>query len=528
MASNVKITIDLEGDKAAAELKRLAGAFGKVEDSIEDADRAADKFAESGKKLKGFSGQVDKASAGTQQMSKALNSFGAKFLTMELAKKVAAFADATLSAAAANDKLSAETRRTAQGYLEIKGNVQAIGEGMVLATANVVSGLSQLGGIQKLIADAAEYWQAQANGDKSAEAVRQEQQLADAEKKLAAVKEKKAKAAKDKEDAAEKERLQRVEKRKQADQQANEEARAYADNVRNGLLSESDLADKVYSSELAKLEDAHKRKKVTDEDYLAWKERLYLERSKRLREIQEQENPATKENRDGGQAAADAAAEAERRAELRAKEDADKAAAREKELAAEKEKQQKVQELEQQTAAMRKQAQDTFLSGNIQLFSTLAKENRKYALIAKALSVAQALNNVREGVTKAIAQGGVWGAIMGIGVAASGFATVAEIKAQKYAAGGIVKGTSYTGDKVPALLNSREVVLNEPQQARLYAMANGQAAATSQPPSLTFNIGAGTDSVSLRKLLTENASEFARQVARVIRDPKLATMQGAL
>ena len=43
---------------------------------------------------------------------------------------------------------------------------------------------------------------------------------------------------------------------------------------------------------------------------------------------------------------------------------------------------------------------------------------------------------------------------------------------QAFAAGGIVAGNSYSGDKVSASLNSGEMVLTEEQQARLFEMAN--------------------------------------------------------
>lgn len=42
----------------------------------------------------------------------------------------------------------------------------------------------------------------------------------------------------------------------------------------------------------------------------------------------------------------------------------------------------------------------------------------------------------------------------------------------KYATGGIVPGTSFTGDKVPALLNSGEMILNGSQQSNLFHMLN--------------------------------------------------------
>lgn len=50
---------------------------------------------------------------------------------------------------------------------------------------------------------------------------------------------------------------------------------------------------------------------------------------------------------------------------------------------------------------------------------------------------------------------------------------ISTIKSARFATGGIVPGTSYTGDNVPARLNSGEMVLNKQQQARLFDIANG-------------------------------------------------------
>lgn len=45
----------------------------------------------------------------------------------------------------------------------------------------------------------------------------------------------------------------------------------------------------------------------------------------------------------------------------------------------------------------------------------------------------------------------------------------------KFATGGVVGGSSYSGDRVPALLNSGEMVLNRAQQSNLWRMVNSQA-----------------------------------------------------
>ena len=44
----------------------------------------------------------------------------------------------------------------------------------------------------------------------------------------------------------------------------------------------------------------------------------------------------------------------------------------------------------------------------------------------------------------------------------------------KYADGGVVGGNSMNGDKVPAMVNSGEMILNQSQQAQLFNQSNGK------------------------------------------------------
>lgn len=60
----------------------------------------------------------------------------------------------------------------------------------------------------------------------------------------------------------------------------------------------------------------------------------------------------------------------------------------------------------------------------------------------------------------------------GLGAAsAAAFAAAGLVKS--FATGGVVPGTSYTGDNVPALVNSGEMILNQGQQSQLFSMLNG-------------------------------------------------------
>ena len=83
-------------------------------------------------------------------------------------------------------------------------------------------------------------------------------------------------------------------------------------------------------------------------------------------------------------------------------------------------------------------------------------------------------------------------------VAALGAAVATAISAankpniQKFANGGIVGGSSFTGDRVSAQVNSGEMILNKTQQANLFKLANGGGTGK----EVTFHIS-GTDLVGV-------------------------------
>lgn len=64
-------------------------------------------------------------------------------------------------------------------------------------------------------------------------------------------------------------------------------------------------------------------------------------------------------------------------------------------------------------------------------------------------------------------------AVAALGAAVAGAISMA--RSQKFANGGIVGGSSFTGDRVTAQVNSGEMILNKAQQARLFKLANGGA-----------------------------------------------------
>lgn len=106
-----------------------------------------------------------------------------------------------------------------------------------------------------------------------------------------------------------------------------------------------------------------------------------------------------------------------------------------------------------------------------------AKEQYKIQMWQWGASILQATANIAQGVSMAIAQGGVAGLITGALVGAAGAVQIASIIASKptppsFSTGGIIGGSSTHGDNIAANLNSREMVMNMNQQKGLWDFIN--------------------------------------------------------
>jgi hypothetical protein len=171
-------------------------------------------------------------------------------------------------------------------------------------------------------------------------------------------------------------------------------------------------------------------------------------------------------------------------------------------------------ELDRQLTQARQQEFNTrigALNNFLQAGLALSKENSS---AQKALAITQATISTYQGATNALAD--TRPAFLGPAVAASivalGLANVARIAGAKFAQGGIVGGTSTQGDRVPALLNSREMVLNMGQQRELFNIANGGSRNNSEI------VSAIRDLISEVKQAPIIVQANGREIARLIRD----------
>ena len=130
-----------------------------------------------------------------------------------------------------------------------------------------------------------------------------------------------------------------------------------------------------------------------------------------------------------------------------------------------------------------------------QIQQKAAREEYKIKMFQWTASMLAATANIAEGVSKAIAQGGVAGIVTGALVAAAGGVQLASIIASKptppnFYKGGVIggaNGATMGGDNTYIHARSGEMVLNASQQRNLWDMINGQGGRGETSLDLTVN-----------------------------------------
>ena len=128
----------------------------------------------------------------------------------------------------------------------------------------------------------------------------------------------------------------------------------------------------------------------------------------------------------------------------------------------------------------------------------LASIGRAALVAQKAIAITQATIKTYESATSAYASlagipvvGPALGAAAAGAAIAAGLANVAAISSSNtnvgnYQNGGIIPGTSYSGDRLTAGVNSGEMIINASQQRRLFDMANGSSPGSNRGGSVTI------------------------------------------
>lgn len=134
----------------------------------------------------------------------------------------------------------------------------------------------------------------------------------------------------------------------------------------------------------------------------------------------------------------------------------------------------------------------------LQMISTTLPAIGSLISAISALTAAEATEAGVAATSKAVSTSKHWieaiAAVASLGaVVATAISAASKPNLQRFAEGGIVGGSSFTGDRVSAMVNSGEMILNKTQQARLFKIANGGAPGDN---AVTFHIS-GTDLVGV-------------------------------
>ena len=133
----------------------------------------------------------------------------------------------------------------------------------------------------------------------------------------------------------------------------------------------------------------------------------------------------------------------------------------------------------------------------LQMVSTTLPAIGSLISAISALTAAEAVEAGVAATGKAVSTSKHWieaiSAVAALGaVVAAAISAANKTNIQRFANGGIVGGSSFTGDRVSAQVNSGEMILNKSQQANLFRIANGGGTGK----EVTFRIS-GTDLVGV-------------------------------
>lgn len=149
-----------------------------------------------------------------------------------------------------------------------------------------------------------------------------------------------------------------------------------------------------------------------------------------------------------------------------------------------------------------------------------ARKKYKVQMAEWALNLLQTQSAAAVAIANSLKGGSTLGMI---NAAIMGVATAAQLAAQiaakpvppSFASGGIVPGTSYSGDNVQANVNSGEMILNARQQRALWETANGNT----QSGGVIFNIKVNNEAADVASAgVTSNSDGFTVAIKKIVSD----------
>ena len=151
-----------------------------------------------------------------------------------------------------------------------------------------------------------------------------------------------------------------------------------------------------------------------------------------------------------------------------------------------------------------------------------ARKKYKVQMAEWALNLLQTQSAAALAIANSLKDGGTLGMI---NAAIMGVATATQLAAQiaakpvppSFASGGIVPGTSYSGDNVQANVNSGEMILNARQQRALWETANGSIGAGAG--GVVFNIKVNNEAADVASAgVTSNSDGFTVAIKKIVSD----------
>lgn len=521
MASEAVIKLSLEDQELLSDLKKVGGGFDSVANKVEKVERNTDKLAKSantaGNMFKGF-------------------------LTLEMAKKIGAFADQTLRAADEMDNLSLEARDASKTYIESIDSLKQLSQTFVFGIAKAVGpALKLLGESAK---EATEYWSqifgvgedAEQNKANEITAKLNETRalvrthsnemkkiteklngyLSDSDREFYNKRLSVVKYTLDSELAREKEYTTQLEnqyeKRKQAEEKNRQASIKKNRNVSQSaeVKQQKETSEKIVEIKDEELETLLKLQQQYDDAQLA-----------RLDDEIQAYNEAEQEKADDEIANREEIAEIRQKIELKNQQMLDEAEQRDNE----RRKKRVQDELEANATIM--QSAGTMFGGMSKLTAEFNKESKEWTKMSLSLAEIEAIANTAAGVTMAYRQGSVAGLFAGVGIAAAGAAQVVQIEKQKQKLwdGGIVKGPT-SGDTVEVRANGGEMMLTRQDQVGLLGLIRNGGNGGGTTVNAYFQPSYTKDTPAIDKM--RDNKEFLRTIKTLQSDPAYKRISGAL